>query len=129
MLEEFIMDNQQINNIEKQVFMRMARLYEEGLPETLYMNPYDLEDKYEGSSEQWKKFLRIPEVNRFIEGEIATLTEIAARNSLKQLQSGKASTQDIQAAKELLSSSKLLKSKTQRTQQHVIVRIPAKKKE
>lgn len=129
MLEEYIADNEQLSNIDKQVFMRMARLYEEDLPETLYKNPYQLEDEYEGSAEQWKKFLRLPEINRFIETEIATMTEIAARRSLQQLQSGKASTQDIQAAKELLSSSKLLKNKTQRTQQHVIVRIPPKEME
>lgn len=115
-----------INNIDKTLMHHMAKIYEENLPDSLYLNHYQLEEQYGHPPDKWKKFLKIKEVDRLVESEMVQIAEIAARQALARLQSGKAASADIQAAKELLSTSRLLKQKTNQRPQMIITRIPGK---
>lgn len=119
----------ELNKVAKTIMYQMAKVFEEHLPETLYMTQYELEDLFGFTHRQWQDFLKVREIDRLVENEIAAIAEIGARRALQRLQSGEASSQDIQAARELLANSKLLKQKTNQHPQIVVTRIPEKEKE
>lgn len=113
-----------ISPIKKSIFLKLAKIYQLNLPDSLYLNPYELTELLPSSTPQdWKSFLAIPEINRFIESEIATIAEAAARKALQNLQDNPTS-QDISAAKELLQSSRLLKQKLQNKQTVIMTYLP-----
>lgn len=116
-----------MNGMEKIVMMRMAENFQNNLPDVLYLSHYELAEKYGSSPTEWKKFLKIREVDRFIEIEIANLAEVAARSALQKLQSGKYSSADIQAARQLIEKSKLLTQKTDQPTMVVLTRVPPKR--
>lgn len=118
------MESETVSN--KLILEGMAKAFEDNLPNTLYLDHYKLADEYGFSAAEWDRFLRIPEVDRMVEREMAQIAEIAARDALKRLSSGKAASADIQAAKELLSNSKLLKQKTNQRPNYIVTRIPEK---
>src|SRR5699024_6935328 len=103
-----IIEQLEINQLQRTVYANMAKVYENHLPDSLYLNHYELAEHFGHSHESWNKFLKIKEVDRLIESEIAQIAEIGARQALQRLQSGNAQSSDIQAAKEILSNSKLL---------------------
>src|SRR5690625_5230092 len=121
-----IVSQMEMNNISKMLLHRMAKLYEEHLPDTLYLNHYELSENFGYSPREWNEFLKIREIDQLIEAEIAQITEIGARYALANLQQGQANSADIQAARELLANSKLLQQKHNQRQQVIITRIPAK---
>ena len=106
---------------------QMAETYDAHLPESLSFSHYELAENYGFTPMYWKKFLKIKEVNRAIEGEVATIGEAAARKAMERLRSGKAQSSDVSAAKELFANSKILKEKMNNSQKIVITRIPPKK--
>lgn len=112
--------------VRKTVLHQMASIFESNLPDSLYLNHYQLSTTFGFTHTQWNDFLKIREVNQIVESEIAQIAEIGARYALERLQSGEVSSQDIQAAKELLANSKLLKQKTNQRPQVIITRVPAK---
>lgn len=121
-----IVEQMDMPQVRKLIFHEMAELYEQGLPDTLYMTHYKLEEEFGFRHEEWSQFLKIREINRLIEAEIAQIAEIGARTALQRLQSGQAQSADIQAARELLANSKLLKQKVTQREQFVITRVPPK---
>lgn len=114
------------NRIKKMLLVRQATVYAENLPESLYMNHYQLSDDFGFTPKEWIDFLKIKEIDRLIEAEIAQIAEIAARRALSNLESGEANSADIQAAKELLANSKLLKQKHNQRPQVILTRIKDK---
>lgn len=127
MLKE-IVESLNMNSLKKQIYMKMADDFETNLPDSLYYTAYDLTDIFYGNIQEWKEFLKIPEVNRFVETEIAEITEVGARKALSNLQSKNVASADISAAKQLLDNSRLLKQKMNQFQQFVVTRIPAKER-
>lgn len=120
-----------VNNIEgdkmsKTFLYRMAKIYGEYLPDSLYLNHYQLSEEFGFTPMQWNEFLKIKEIDQVIESEIAQIAEIGARHALANLMRGQASSADIQAARELLANSKLLQQKTNQRPQVVLTRIPYK---
>ena len=127
MFREIIKEIELENGVERTMFDAVAKIYDDYLPKSLSMNQYELSENFGFEAEQWKKFFKIKEVERAIEVETAGLAEIAARKALERLRSGNAASADIQAAKELLANSKLIKQKTKQPQQVIITRIPEKR--
>lgn len=121
-----IIQGMDLNGPKKTLLVSMATAYENNLPETLSMNHYELAKELGYSHPEWKEFLKMKEVERLIESEIANIAEIGARRALENLQSGKASSSDIQAAKEVLANSRLLRQKHNQKPLIVITRIPKK---
>lgn len=119
----------ELDRVLKMVMHRMAKIFEEHLPETLYMTHYELQDLFGFTHREWQNFLKLREIDMLVENEIATIAEIGARSALEKLQSGSASSADIQAARELLANSRLLKQKTNQHPQVVVTRIPQKRVE
>lgn len=105
--------------VEKLITDKMHQKFEKNLPDTLYKSHYALAEELGGSPIQWKNYLKNPDTARFIEMELASITESAARAALKNL-SGGASSSDIAAAKQLLENSKLLQQK-HNPKQHIIL--------
>lgn len=125
-IKEIINQVEELSATQRVLFSSMADKFYALLPESLYMNQYQLQEEVGSTHEQWNNFLKIREVDRYIQKEIAGMAEIAARKAISQLQSGGASSSDIQAAKQLLETSKLLKQKTGGVQQIVIMHLPPK---
>lgn len=117
----------EMSGMEKTIMMSMAEAYEDNMPDVMYLNQYELTESFGFTIGQWKKFLKIKEVNRAIEMEMASVMEVSARQALKQMQSGKSTSADITAAKALLENSKLLKQKLDQPTIVVVTRIPAKR--
>lgn len=115
------------NRIQRMLLNNMAKIYEENLPDSLYLNQYQLAENFGYTHQDWNKFLKLKEVDRLIESEIAQIAEIGARHALANLLKGQTNSADIQAAKELLSNSKLLQQKHNQRPQVVITRIPPKR--
>lgn len=128
-IKNLIQDLPEITPTQRVLFSSMADKFYQKLPESLYMNQYQLQEELGSTHEQWNNFLKIREIDRYIQKEIAGMAEIAARKAISSLQSGGASSSDIQAAKQLLETSKLLKQKTGGVQQIVIMHLPPKEYE
>lgn len=126
MFVETVMKMEIDNRIEKTILTEMARTFEGHLPESLYMNHYQLSETFGYEPKQWRDFLKNKEIERLVEAELGIIAEAAARNALASLQSGKASSSDVQAARELLANSKLLQQKHNQKPIVVVTRIPAK---
>lgn len=116
----------QIQNLIKN---KLNQVFYDNLPHSLYLNAYELSKQFGGTADDWKSFMKDPEVSRFIESEIASLAEVAARRALQSLANGSANSADIQAAKELLANSKLLKSKMSQKQNIVLTYLPQRSEE
>lgn len=125
-IKEIIQGIPDLSATQRVLFSSMADKFYQALPESLYMNQYQLQTKIGSTHEQWSQFLKTKEVDRYIQREMASMAEIAARQALANLQSGGASSSDIQAAKQLLETSKLLKIKAGGLQQVVIMHLPPK---
>lgn len=129
MFRELIAENDTLTRIERTIMNELAGIYEDNLPDTLYMNQYHLSHEFGFTHNEWKNFLRNEEVDRLIEAEIAQIAEIGARSALAALQSGHAQAADISAARELIANSRLLQQKHNQRPQVIITRIPAKEVE
>lgn len=82
----------------------MEEIFNEQLPDSLYMNHYDLYEAFpHHSAEAWRRYLK--ENDRFIMQEVAAITEANARAALKRLSSGDIKQGDGAAIKQLLDRS------------------------
>lgn len=115
-----------MERISKTIMMNVAEIYQNNLPDTLYLTHYELAKTFGHSPEDWSNFLKVREVNQLIESEIATIAEIGARQAIARLQSSHASSADISAARELLNSSRLIKQRVNQKPLVFITRIPEK---
>lgn len=89
----------------------MEEIFNEELPDSLYMNHYDLHEHYpHHSAEAWRRFLK--ENDRFIMQEVAAITEANARSALKHLASGNIKQGDGAAIKQLLDRSEQINQAT-----------------
>ena len=105
---------------------KMKETFEMHLPDSLFLNHYELAEQFDGTPQLWRDFLKNPENQRFIESELAAITEAAARAALQKLSSGNANSNDISAIKQLLEKSKLLQEKQNTNQTIVMTYIPQK---
>lgn len=89
----------------------MEEIFQEQLPDSLYMNHYDLYEAFpEHSAESWRRYLK--ENDRFILQETAAITEANARAALKHLASGNLKQGDATAIKHLLDRSEQINQST-----------------
>jgi hypothetical protein len=112
---------------ERMIFTRLAQLFDNHMPHTLYMDPYELAEHtpthrddtggFQGTTaDQWERFLDIPEVYRYRHGKIAKLTEYSAIKAMKALekQGQAAGAGAVSALKEIASLSKQLNGSSNR---------------
>ena len=125
MLIEIVTDIK-TDQITKTVLHQMASIYQDNLPDSLYLNQYQLAEQFGFTARQWNEFLKVPEVDLFIEQEVAQIAEIGARKALAKLISGDSDSSDIQAAREILSKSKLIQQRSNQKERVIILRIPNK---
>jgi hypothetical protein len=105
---------------ERESFIKMAKFYEQGLPDTLYMDPYELHVMTNFHNGLWKRFLKLPQVIQLIESEAAMIAEVKARSALRRLGSNEAvSPSEVAAVKALLDKAQILQEK-QRDQKTII---------
>lgn len=126
MFIDIIRDVEDIPRVQLMIYEQMAEHYENGLPDTLMLNHYELSEMYGHDPRDWDKFMKIDEIARQIELEIASIAEVGARKAIARLQSGRASSADISAAKEVLNASRLIKQRMNQKPIVVITRIPPK---
>lgn len=82
----------------------LEEIFQSELPESLYMNHYDLHENFpHHSAEAWRRYLK--ENDRFILQEVAAITEANARQGLKKLASGQIKQGDSSAITQLLNRS------------------------
>lgn len=85
----------------------MDEIFLDGLPETLYLNHYELHDAHpQFLAKDWRRYLK--EKDRFISQEITAVTEANARKALNKLSQGKLQQGDISAITNLLNRSEQL---------------------
>lgn len=116
---------------ERQIYAKLAQLFDENTPDVLYMDYYELAN-YQGTTpEQWERFLDIPEIYRYRTGKIAKLQEFAAIKAMKVLeaQGQSASASAVTALKELTKLSKQLNSNNQNRQKVILTYVQPKQRE
>lgn len=109
---------------DRKIFREMAGMYEKGMPDTLFKDPYELHTITGIENKYWKRFLRLPQVIHLIESEIALVAEIKARDALNRLGNKNVDTSTVTAIKALLDKSKLLQGKTNENKQIIFHHIP-----
>lgn len=71
------------NDTEKERYEDMYEIFSNGLPETLYLNQYELKDKYPGTEiYEWAKMLKHKPFAAWIKGEIDIIFEANVSKSL-----------------------------------------------
>lgn len=107
---------------------KMNRLFQEAMPDALYMNAYELADQFPSFGEdEWERFLDAPEVQRFMEAKMAKMMEVNARKALKRLGDpgeGGFGSQEVTALKEMIEKSKMIQSNQNRRPKVVLTFIP-----
>lgn len=126
-----------LDRIQKQIFLEYADRFDQDTPKALYLNHYELawgihhpesgREIYPGhpdtTAEMWEKFLDLPEIYRYRTSKIAKLAEY---DSVKAMQRLGASSDNVQALKEIIKTSKALQGGKQ--QQTVIMSYVTPKK-
>lgn len=134
-----IINDLSLSRDEKQIFMFLARIFDEHTPQSLYLDYYELaegrEDEvdpknyYPGNKgttpEQWEQFLEIPEIYRYRHGKIAKLMEYDAIKALQSLK-GKA---DVSALKEIIKHSKALQGNGNNKEKIILTYVRPKQRE
>ena len=105
---------------------RMAIIFDQGMPDTLYMNHYELAEKTGIPSERWEEFLDLKEIQRFIQSKTAKLAEVAARKAIRELERRGSETTSgaIKALNDIIEKSKILQQANRRTKQIVFSYMP-----
>jgi hypothetical protein len=97
---------------ETALFLRMATYFEKSLPDSLYLDPYELHKMTGISNSFWKRFLKMPLIIQLIESEVAMIAEVKARSALKRLgDQSTVSPSEVAAVKALLDKSQILQEK------------------
>ena len=123
--KSIIMDAEDMPYDDRQVFMHLADIFDQGMPNTLYLDYYELANgttiyqhgdsrRYEGNPgttpEQWERFLDLPEIYRYKRGKIGKLGQYDAEKAMQSLK-GRS---DVNAIKEILKAAKLMADGQQR---------------
>jgi hypothetical protein len=129
---------------ERMILARLADLFESKMPDTLYMDPYELaphtpkerpepgQEQFTGFSgttpAQWEQFLDIPEIYRYRHGKISKLAEFAAIKAMKALEKAGqgANAGAVSALKEIASLSKQLNSGSNNKQKVILTYVKPK---
>lgn len=82
------------------------KTFKENLPDSLYLNHYQLAETYGGTPNGWRKY--ISENEMFITREITAITEANARRALQLLGEGKVDSKTASAVRTLLDRSEQL---------------------
>lgn len=101
--------------------MDYDKVFRQHLPDSLYLNHYELADAYGGSPDDWRRYLN--ENQQFIALELAVISEAQARKALKTL-GGENTQQQVAGLKEIIRTSNLLSEKTQNRQSYVLLNQP-----
>lgn len=117
---------------QKQLYTYLAEQFDKNLPDSLYMNYYELAHVIERTNpDLWEGFLDLPDIYRYKQAKIAKLQEFAAVKALRELEN-KALLENagaVSALKEILEKSKLIQESTKKKQQIVLTYIPPNKEE
>lgn len=106
----------------------MDEIFRSILPQSLYMNHYELHDTYnQFKAEEWRLYLK--ENDKFILRETAVLTEVNARKGLKNLASGDMKQGEATAIKQLLDRSEQINTQVKDKTAFVTVMLPDHKKD
>ena len=125
-----IIQEMSLTRLEKELYMGYARIFDRDMPESLYLNFYELawgvrpsypdQEVYPGNPnttpEMWEKFLDLPEIYRYRTGKIAKLAEMDANKAMQRLGSN---SDNVAALKEIVKTSKALQGGKQ--QQTIIM--------
>lgn len=122
-----IVESLTMNPLMKQVYMKMADIYEAKMPDSLYMNYYDLAKVSDASASVWETFLDLPDITNWINAKISKMTEYHARAALQKLATSNLSANEVSAIKELLSKSKLLQANQTQKPTVILTYIPQKR--
>ena len=116
----------------KLVFLKMAMEYDKHMPDSLYLDPYELARGSDVTGfpgipgttpELWEEFLDLPEMYQYRRIRIGKETENGAIKAMRELmRQGLTSegSKQVQALKEILNASKLLQ-KSQQQQRQVVL--------
>lgn len=149
--EKIIQDLSFDERSEKQLYLSLARNFDKYMPQTLYLDPYDLANGeqrpyddhdyltprqrpfigIQGTTpEQWDQFLDIPEIYRYRHARIAKLTEYSAIKAMKSLeQQGQSGGQGaVTALKEIAQLSKQLNSGSSNKQKIILTYVKPKQR-
>ena len=131
-----IINNTDLPRDKKLVFLKMAMEYDKHMPDSLYLDPYELargsrETGFPGvpgtTPELWEEFLDLPEIYQYRRIRLGKETENGAIKAMRELMiqglSSEGSRQ-VQALKEILNASKLLQNSNQQQQQVVLTFVP-----
>ena len=125
-----IIQEMSLSRLDKEIFLGYARIFDRDMPESLYLNFYELawgvtpaypeQDVYPGNPnttpDMWEKFLDLPEIYRYRTSKIAKLAEMDANKAMQRLG---ASSDNVAALKEIVKTSKALQ--TGKQQQTIIM--------
>jgi len=128
-----IINNTDLPRDKKLVFLKMAMEYDKHMPDSLYLDPYELargsrETGFPGvpgtTPELWEEFLDLPEMYQYRRIKIGKETENGAIKAMRELMrqglTAEGGSKQVQALKEILNASKLLQ-KSQAQQQQVVM--------
>jgi hypothetical protein len=106
--------------------MNILETFKKGLPNTLYLDPFQLSSRYPQFTEnEWDAFLSDPETERLIKNQLAKALDISARQALFKLMKGQElNTGELSQIKETLSKSKMLQEQTQHNPEIIFTAIP-----
>ena len=125
-----IIQEMSLSRLDKEIFLGYARIFDRDMPESLYLNFYELawgvtpaypeQDVYPGNPnttpDMWEKFLDLPEIYRYRTSKIAKLAEMDANKAMQRLG---ANSDNVAALKEIVKTSKALQGGKQ--QQTIIM--------
>lgn len=109
------------------VWEMMEDIFKRKLPETLYMNHYELAEKTKIPPEDWRRYLTKNQA--MILSEIAAITEANARAALKRIGEGKIQTGEAAVIKQLLDRSEQINRQAQGQKTVVLHFIPPKEEQ
>jgi hypothetical protein len=106
--------------------MNILETFKKGLPNTLYLDPYQLSSRYPTFTEnEWDAFLSDPETERLIKNQLSKALDISARQALFKLMKGQdMNSNEMSQIKETISKSKFLQEQTQHNPEIIFTAIP-----
>lgn len=124
-----IIESSQLSASKKAIFLKLADFFDENMPESLYLDYYQLADALPGSTpDLWEELLDLPDVQKFRNNKIAKLMKFKAVQALKQLE--EASVQNkagqVQAINQLIEKSDLISANNSKRETYIISYMPPK---
>lgn len=110
----------------EEIWKMMEDIFRKKLPETLYMNHYELSEKTNIPPDEWRRFLT--KNQPMILSEIAAITEASARAALKRIGEGKIQTGEAAVIKQLLDRSEQINRQAQGQKTIMMHFIPPKQR-